>query len=133
MNSFRLIIASTLLTTLSAGAPSNNAAAVGKPSNQSCRSYSYNRCDFAADTLKTTTLGVDDSFCQTLCNVLYGPECKYFVYDYPQQQCGIYGTQQDRFGKYCQVHGGPSAPAITDCEDYDGQCRVSIFKQDFVN
>ena len=132
MNSFKLIVASSLLA-LSAGAPSNNSAAVGKPSNQSCRSYSYNRCDFAADTLKTTTLGVDDSFCQTLCDVLYGPECKYFVYDYPQKQCDIYGTQMDpSFGTYCQVHGGPSAPAITDCEDYDGQCSVSISEYDLI-
>ena len=129
MNSFKFLITSSLLT-LSASAPSNNSAAVGKPSNQSCRSYSYNRCDFAADTLKTTTLGVDDSFCQTLCEVLYGPECKYFVYDYPQKQCDIYGTLLDpSFGSYCQVHGGPSAPAITDCEDYDGECKVSIYQQ----
>ena len=55
MNSFKLLIASSLLT-LSAGAPSKNgfikSSVIGKPSNQSCRSYSYNRCDFDADALK---------------------------------------------------------------------------------
>ena len=133
MNSFKLLIASSFLT-LSAGAPSNESAVIGKPSNQSCRSYSYNRCEFAVDTLKTTTLGVEeDTYCQNLCNILYGPECKYFVYDYPQKQCDIYGTLLDpSFGSYCEVHGGPSAPAITDCEDYDGQCSVSIYQQDLI-
>ena len=51
MNSFKLLIASSFLTQ-SAGAPSNESAVIGKPSNQSCRSYSYNRCDFDADALK---------------------------------------------------------------------------------
>ena len=128
MNTFNFLFASTLLT-LSAGAPSENgfteSAVIGKPSNQSCRSYSFNECDFAVDTLKTTFLGVEDSYCQTLC-IAYGPECKYFVYDYPLKQCDIYVTQLDRFGKYCQVHGGPSAPVIAECEDYDGECKVNI-------
>ena len=122
-NLISLIAGSGILVLASAAVPYSHSHSF-KP--QSCRSYTLDRCEFSADILHTTTLDVDDVFCQTLCDVLYGSDCKYFVYDYPQRQCDIYGTKHDpTFKTLCAEHGGPVLPTIGHCEASDDPCIVS--------
>ena len=126
-NLISLIAGSGILMLASAAVPYSHSYSFKRFKPQSCRSYTLDRCEFSADILHTTTLDVDDVFCQTLCDLLYGDECKYFVYDYPQRQCDIYGTKHDpTFKSLCAEHGGPVLPTIGHCEANDDPCIVSI-------
>ena len=42
--------------------------------------------------------------------------CKYFVYDYPNKQCDLYGVEADTdFSSYCDEEGGPALPVLANC------------------
>ena len=46
----------------------------------------------------STTFDENDDYCTFLCTVGYAEQCKYFVYDYPNKQCDIYGSEaKDNF------------------------------------
>ena len=130
-NLISLIAGSGILVLASAAVPYSHSHSFKA---QSCRSYTLDRCEFSADILLSKTLDVDDVFCQTLCDVLYGSDCKYFVYDYPQRQCDIYGTKHDpSFKTLCAEHGGPVLPTIGHCEASDDPCIVSTLFLSFLN
>ena len=97
------------------------------PSSLDCREFTYDRCDFGKLTdLVSTTFGEDDSYCQFICTFLQSDDCKYWVYDYPNQKCDIYGSDSDPdFGSICHNHAGPSLPTIDDCKTNENKCRVS--------
>merc|ERR1712025_438679 len=81
-----------------------------------CRAFMVNRCNFDKNGLISTTFDEDDSFCTFLCQVGMADTCKYFVYDYPNKQCDLYGVQADTdFSSYCDEEGGPALPVLANC------------------
>merc|ERR1712226_1799569 len=81
-----------------------------------CRAFTVNRCNFDKNGLISTTFDEDDSFCTFLCQVGMADTCKYFVYDYPNKQCDLYGVQADTdFSSYCDEEGGPALPVLANC------------------
>ena len=130
MNTYKLLLGSAILAMSTAAPSSSNSLA--EPVAQTCQSYSYNRCNFDADSGITTTFGVDDEYCQFLCG---DSSCKYFIYDYIEERCEVYGSLQDpTFSSYCKVHGGPIKPTLDTCKNETRQndpCKVIWTLQSF--
>jgi len=104
-----------------------------------CRNFTLNRCNFSNDTLITSVFQEDDEYCNFLCQVTYGDKqlladkCSYFIYDYTNQQCDVYGSTWKDFPTFCNEKGGPLSPMVDNCRrehycnglvyancDYDG-------------
>merc|ERR1712121_391752 len=104
------------------------------PAELDCRDFTFNRCDFSQlDDLVSTTFGEDDEYCQFVCNFLKKDNCKFWVYDYPNSKCDIYGLNSTtEFGSICHDHGGPSLPTIDDCKtsaESENKCKGYHYAQ----
>jgi len=63
-----------------------------------------------------TTFGEVDTFCDTLCTVTMADACRFFVYDYINRQCDLYGTEASAdISSYCNEEGGPAVPELAKC------------------
>jgi len=96
-----------------------------------CREFTFNRCDFSKlDDLVSTTFGEDDSYCQFICKFLQADHCLFWVYDYPNSKCDIYGMNSTTdFGTICHDHGGPALPTIDDCKTNENKCKGFRYAQ----
>merc|ERR1711973_853654 len=85
------------------------------PSND-CRDFTVNHCNFEENSLIKTTFGEVDTFCDTLCTVTMADACRFFVYDYINRQCDLYGTEASAdISSYCNEEGGPAVPELAKC------------------
>ena len=98
--------------------------------NEDCTAFTVGRCNFDSEELLSTTLQESDVFCNFLCEAAYAGRCRFYVYDFPNRRCDVYGSQQavaDSYSSYCELHAGPAKPSLSTCwNQQDGDCQVFL-------
>ena len=46
-----------------------------------CAGFSIDKCTLESNSIIETLKDVGEDDCQFYCNVIYSPECKYYIYD----------------------------------------------------
>ena len=100
--------------------------------DKACRDYTNDLCSFEMGDMITSSLGDDQDFCQFLCSTIYQTRCTYFLYDYVQKMCKIYGGDKNEPSKYCRRFAGPPKPSQGDCQHSDRECHVSTYLTNFL-
>ena len=89
-----------------------------------CVGYSVDKCAVEDDALIETIKDIDEENCQFYCNVIYGQNCTFYIYDKKQVVCEVFRSEMKDYIDSCKKYGGPPDPSVAQCLSSHNECKV---------
>ena len=89
-----------------------------------CAGYSLDKCTLEDNSIIETLKDVKEEDCQFYCNVIYSPECTFYIYDEQQVLCQLLNSQMSGYVSSCSKYAGPPNPSVAKCLSSTDPCKV---------
>ena len=89
-----------------------------------CVGYSVDKCAVEDGALIETIKDIDEEDCQFYCNVIYGQNCTFYIYDKKQVVCEVFRSEMKDYIDSCKKYGGPPDPSVAQCLSSHNECKV---------
>ena len=93
---------------------------------QTCQDITVDKCFYDDNGIIETLKDVDEASCQFYCNVIYGGQCTFFIYDHKQVICELFQEPFENYVNSCKKIGGPPSPSVDSCKDSNDPCKVYL-------
>ena len=92
-----------------------------------CAGFAIDKCSLEDHSIIETLKDVDEDDCQFYCNVIYSPDCKFYIYDKKQVVCQLLSSEMSGYVSSCTKYAGPPEPSVSKCLSSTDQCKVGLF------
>ena len=89
-----------------------------------CAGYSIDKCALPDDSIIETLKDVGEDDCQFYCNVIYSPDCTFYIYDKQQVLCQLLNSPMNGYVSSCSKYAGPPTPSVAKCLSSTDACKV---------
>ena len=91
-----------------------------------CAGYSIDKCTLEDNSIIETLKDVGEDDCQFYCNVIYGQNCTFYIYDKKQVVCEVFRSEMKDYIDSCKKYGGPPDPSVAQCLSSHNECKVCL-------
>ena len=99
---------------------------VSTKGSNDCVGYSVDKCAVEDGALIETIKDIDEENCQFYCNVIYGQNCTFYIYDKKQVVCEVFRSEMKDYIDSCKKYGGPPDPSVAQCLSSHNECKVCL-------
>ena len=92
-----------------------------------CAGYSIDKCALPDNSIIETLKDVGEDDCQFYCNVIYSPDCTFYIYDKQQVLCQLLNSPMNGYVSSCSKYAGPPTPSVAKCLSSTDACKVFRF------
>ena len=90
-----------------------------------CAGYSVDKCSLEDNAVIETVKDISADDCQFFCNVIYSPECQFYIYDQKQVVCQLLRSEMSGYVNSCRKFAGPPEPSVAKCLSSSDECKVN--------
>ena len=97
-----------------------------------CTGYSVDKCTLEDHSIIETLKDVGEDDCQFYCNVIYAPDCNFYIMDKKQVICQLMKSEMSGYVSSCTKYAGPPEPTVAKCLSSNDDCKVGSFVAIFI-
>lgn len=96
---------------------------------EECKDYTFEQCTDAAVLFEGPADDENEDCQNFLCNLQYGGECTYYVYNNKTNTCTLFSNREEDRIRTCKIIGGPkgdNGADISTCLTKEDECKYFV-------